>query len=346
MAGRQSFRRKQPSSSLQQPSSSLQQPSSSLQQPSSSLQQPKYPSFSNDPLLPYNNNVALNLNLLTIAMNQKDCESCIENLDKVKDHGNNLVSIFNEELEKAKSMNSVDDLKAVINGLYQSVQYYAPMIIGCASQSKVIFEELLNIIKTLNMAKVNLEGEIGQLKKTVTDLQNDLIKYKEKAEDQAIEINHLKEEVAKLNDQLKITEEYKAKLLIRQVINVVPTKMYWRIFSDKKKNKKTFWLSEIDCHLNKFPDTTEFDKQVKSKKVALFEKYIKELGGDLEEMERFMKKFKEDIWGNQVAHPPITDKNKILEAVDILTKSEDIDVDDVAKISILANVWENLDLNA
>ena len=143
-------------------------------------------------------------------MNQKDCESCIENLDEVKDHGNKLVSIFNEELEKAKSMNSVDDLKAVINGLYQSVQYYAPMIIGCASQSKVIFEELLKIIKTLNMAKVNLEGEIDQLRKTVTDLQNELIKYKEKAEN------------LQLLCFLKNLE-----LLVVQVMNLVVQVMNW-----------------------------------------------------------------------------------------------------------------------
>ena len=149
-------------------------------------------------------------------------------------------------------------------------------------------------------------------------------KVSKEISEQANEINYLKEEVAKLNDQLKITKEDQAKLLIRQVINVVPTQMYWKIFSDKKKNKKTFWLSEIDRHLKNLPVKTEFDKQEKSKKVALFEKYIKELGGDWEEMERFMKKFKEDIGGNQVAHPPITDKNKILEAVDILTKSEDM----------------------
>lgn len=330
--------------------------------PSSLLQQSVDPGISND----RSNVFSINFQW-TVGMNKTDCESCIESLDVVENNGNNLMSFFIEELEKAKSMTSVEDLKDVIENLNKRVQDCAPIIIDCASKSKSIFVKLLEVINNLNMVNSHLESEINEIKKTMNDLHHELVNYKEKAEElqvkmsnkiseqaneiekvkedkkQAdIKINHLEGVVAKLNDHLKITEEDQAKLLIRQVINVVPTQMYWKIFSEKKRNKKTFWLSEIDCHLKKLPEITEFDKKENSKKVALFEEFREALGGDWKEMEHFMKKFKDDVGGNQVAHPLIASKNKILDAVDVLTKSQDIDEDDAVKISILANVWEDL----
>ena len=176
--------------------------------------------------------------------------------------------------------------------------------------------------------------EVGKIEDAVPNFQGDFIMQ---ANNKKISI--LEKKCYELNDQLKVTEKDKAKLTLLQVMKSVMTMMYWAIFSEKKKNKKYFQLSDIENQIKKLSDASKYEKEEKYRKIDILNKYKEKLG---ENMEDFITKFKDDCFGIPYTNPIIQNKKDIEDAVSLLFSCSEIDEDDVIKLETLAKIWEEL----